>query len=239
MADEGPNLASNTALDATNAQNQLITEAWQLASPELAIGDLPGENRKMDEEKKPEMNARRSTRLTILDEAAKLVEKTWSVLGKRGRDALEIKAQEIQALSGQAERSNKSTDPNVLKCEEPLTKRACVSSHVCEPNMPPTLETENKVTRKSIAKRWLSHGLYIGQDQDSGSRIRQKRIKLRTSSDDSSKIQPRRFLPMPMFRGHRMIEMGRDFKLPFDIFSPLPPGQPRPEEWKKTHKSET
>ncbi|KAJ5469527.1 hypothetical protein N7539_009145 [Penicillium diatomitis] len=42
---------------------------------------------------------------------------------------------------------------------------------------------------------------------------------------------------MPMFGGSRMIENGRDYVLPFDVFSPLPPGQPKPDEWRKTNKN--
>ena len=40
-----------------------------------------------------------------------------------------------------------------------------------------------------------------------------------------------------MFAGERLLKQGRDFKLPFDIFSPLPAGQPKPDEWKKTNKN--
>jgi histone-lysine N-methyltransferase ASH1L len=40
-----------------------------------------------------------------------------------------------------------------------------------------------------------------------------------------------------MFAGERLLKMGRDFELPFDIYSPLPPGQPKPNEWRKTNKS--
>jgi hypothetical protein len=40
-----------------------------------------------------------------------------------------------------------------------------------------------------------------------------------------------------MFAGERLLKNGRDFKLPFDVFSPLPPGQPKPDEWKKVNRS--
>ena len=33
------------------------------------------------------------------------------------------------------------------------------------------------------------------------------------------------------------MKQGRDFKLPFDVFSPLPAGQPKPDEWKKVNKN--
>ena len=34
-----------------------------------------------------------------------------------------------------------------------------------------------------------------------------------------------------------MLKYGRDFKLPFDVFSPLPVGQPKPDEWRKVNKN--
>ncbi|KAF7591916.1 hypothetical protein BBP40_000887 [Aspergillus hancockii] len=48
--------------------------------------------------------------------------------------------------------------------------------------------------------------------------------------------------PKPVTRNKTkrwLLKQGRDFQLPFDIFSPLPPGQPKPNEWRKTNKKET
>lgn len=234
MATDGP--ISNSKMF-VNTPAQLKEDAGKLASSDSSTGTLPGETSKVDEVKKPELDRRRSTRLVMLDKVTGFVEKTWSVLGKRGRDVWENKPQEAENQSRQGEGGNASKACVLFNSEEPMTKRARLSSQDRTANRGPILETGNKVAPKSLPKRWLSHGLYIGQDQDSGLRPNQKSNRLKMSLDHGSKVQRRRFLPMPMFRGHRMIEMGRDFKLPFDVFSPLPPGQPRPEEWKKTYKS--
>jgi histone-lysine N-methyltransferase ASH1L len=83
-------------------------------------------------------------------------------------------------------------------------------------------------------KRWLSHGLYTGQEP-SDSPPKQRRSK--NSAKTTTGPTQRRLLPMPMFTGSRIVNNGRDYVLPFDIFSPLPPGQPKPDEWRKTNKS--
>jgi len=44
-------------------------------------------------------------------------------------------------------------------------------------------------------------------------------------------------LPLPMYAGERLLKTGRDFQLPFDVFSPLPAGQPKPDEWRKVNKN--
>lgn len=86
-------------------------------------------------------------------------------------------------------------------------------------------------------KRWLSQGLYVGQDPDFDARLSETKNKLKRASRGGQTQSQRTYLPLPMFAGQRNLERGRDFKLSFDIFSPLPPGQPKPEEWRKTQKS--
>lgn len=85
-------------------------------------------------------------------------------------------------------------------------------------------------------KLWLNKGLYAGQDDCSDwYEFSLNNIKRKTRSHSSKK--PNKALPLPMWHGKRLIEMGRDFKLPFDVCSPLPPGQPKPDEWRKTTKN--
>lgn len=95
--------------------------------------------------------------------------------------------------------------------------------------------TRNPVVPKNRRKLWLSHGLYSGQERTTETRP----IQNRKRNSRSKRLIPgqRRLLPMPMFAGDRLLVNGRDFQLPFDIFSPLPPGQPKPNEWRKTNKS--
>lgn len=44
-------------------------------------------------------------------------------------------------------------------------------------------------------------------------------------------------MPPPMYTGFQMLLAGRDFKLPFHVCNPLPPGQPKPNGWKEMTKS--
>ena len=86
------------------------------------------------------------------------------------------------------------------------------------------------------SKIWLKSGLYAGQPQDFDPRFSAKANEARKKGNTAvSKIN--KSLPMPMFSGHRLFEFGREFALPFDVFSPLPAKQPKPEEWRKTQTS--
>ncbi|SZF05240.1 unnamed protein product [Blumeria hordei] len=85
-------------------------------------------------------------------------------------------------------------------------------------------------------KIWLSKGLYAGQDWSSDRFVRGSGTKNGEKSTDDQ-YTPNRSLPLPMWYGRRLLEFGRDFKLPFDVCSPLPPGQPQPDEWRKATKN--
>ncbi|POS88400.1 hypothetical protein EPUL_000047, partial [Erysiphe pulchra] len=99
---------------------------------------------------------------------------------------------------------------------------------------PTTLHKIN--SRGKERKLWLTEGLYAGQETCSDwyeYPLDNKRRKTRSFATK----KPNKALPLPMWHGKRLIEAGRDFKLPFDICSPLPPGQPKPDEWRKTTKN--
>ena len=86
-------------------------------------------------------------------------------------------------------------------------------------------------------KTWLTQGLYVGQDPDFDPRLTETKNRLKRASMGVMPGKRRTIMPMPMFSGARMLDKGRDFRLPFDVYGPLPSGQPKPEEWKKISKS--
>ena len=86
-------------------------------------------------------------------------------------------------------------------------------------------------------KTWLSEGMYVEQDSDFDPRLTETKNRLKKASSGAASSKQRTMLPLPIFGGARMLEKGRDFRLPFDVYAPLPPGQPKPEEWKKVSKS--
>jgi histone-lysine N-methyltransferase ASH1L len=92
--------------------------------------------------------------------------------------------------------------------------------------------------KKKGPKIWLNKGLYAGQQARNldwfAAYSKEEKKKLSNMPD----FKPNGFLPLPMWHGQRLLHAGRNFKLPFDVCSPLPPGQPKPDEWRKVPKSE-
>ncbi|KAG4439762.1 hypothetical protein IFR05_004730 [Cadophora sp. M221] len=90
---------------------------------------------------------------------------------------------------------------------------------------------------KPVGKRqkvWLTKGLYAGQDGNTLNWFNGSSEKSMRDGEKIAPFKPNSFMPLPMWHGQRLLHTGRDFKLPFDICSPLPPGQPKPDEWRKT-----
>ncbi|KAI9927971.1 hypothetical protein MW887_002823 [Aspergillus wentii] len=193
----------------------------------------------------PEANSqeppRRSSRLSILGKASDLVDRASSLLGKRSRDMID-KGKEIgrraslrprNVVTPKEESTSAANEPPAAKKRrvsdsELLSKSKSREDSKIEEDAPPKPVLEHK------RKRWLAHGLYTGQEHTDArpSQNRNRNTKRRSESKPQ-----RRLLPMPMFAGDRLLKSGRDFQLPYDIFSPLPPGQPKPDEWRKTNKN--
>lgn len=180
---------------------------------------------------------RRSSRLSLVEKATDMVGRAGSVLGKRTRDMMEKGKEVGRRASLRPRQSLKASKVDLVSAaaDVPAAKKRRVS----EGDLPlDSKGKENEEPVKTVVrykpKRWLTQGLYTGQEP-TDSPPRQNKNK--TSRRRSTKPAQRTFLPMPMFAGARLLETGRNFKLPFDVFSPLPPGQPKPNEWRKTNKS--
>ncbi|KAI9374679.1 hypothetical protein BJX61DRAFT_274458 [Aspergillus egyptiacus] len=181
---------------------------------------------------------RRSTRLSTREKDSGLAGRATSVLGKRKekepdrraslrpRKPTDVKEEPTPAKEPPAKRQRLSDSEVSTKAPKPEPK---VTSE--EPTVP-------EVVTRYKTKRWLTHGLYSGQEYTNSrpSQNRTKNARRRSTNQTQPKPQ-RKLLPMPMFAGERLLQMGRDFQLPFDIYSPLPPGQPKPNEWRKTNKN--
>lgn len=94
--------------------------------------------------------------------------------------------------------------------------------------------------RKRRVKKFLDKGLYAGQeaprDRTKGFTTAEKKaVSQLPELEHTSRAN--RMMPAPMFNGLRTLIAGRDFKLPYQVCNPLPPGQPKPDEWKKMTKS--
>lgn len=133
----------------------------------------------------------------------------------------------------------KYINPKEAKEDTPASKRVKRDQ---EPEEQGVKESSEPVIdlKKRRVKKYLDKGLYAGQETPAditwGLTPAEKKslsqIPELKPSGRQSKI-----MPPPMFNGLRTLIAGRDFKLPFQICSPLPPGQPKPDEWKKMTKS--
>ncbi|KAJ5116422.1 hypothetical protein N7456_000770 [Penicillium angulare] len=189
----------------------------------------------------PRQSLRRSNRVSILGKASYLLDRASSVLGKRTRD-MSVKEEPVSRRASLRPRNIAPVKepeplPNPTKTvpekrrvsESDLLKLKSEDVSPSEEPAPPSIPRP-----RPKPKMWLNHGLYSGQEaSDSPPKQRKSKNSGKTSSD----VRHRRHLPMPIFAGARLIKNGRDYVLPFDIFSPLPPGQPKPDEWRKTNKN--
>ncbi|KFZ09810.1 hypothetical protein V502_08453 [Pseudogymnoascus sp. VKM F-4520 (FW-2644)] len=244
---------------------------------------------------KEEAGRRKSARFT--NEPTESLTKKLSVLGKRGRDAIDEASfkikRELRRLADTNEfakietkpvvhevwscgklvtgneppkkkkaeepvvahqvwsRGKLVTEPPKKKAEEPIIihevwscgklvtgneppkKKAKIEEKVKEPE-PEPVEEAPEVKK---VKKWLNRGLYAGQEAivDLSNAYTAKERKAMAKAN--AEVKRRSILPLPLWAGQRILLNGRDFKLPFDVCSPLPPGQPKPDEWRKTTKN--
>lgn len=236
-AGEGTRTVSGETLvpGGDDIQRQLVQDSIQVLNLDWKVDSMPG-----DEIKEPTLPAgglkrRKSTRLVFLGRASTIVGKTRNVLGKRGRDAVGAGKEKLQGLSRRASlrpRLQEDTKP-----EGPPGKKLKTVEGTIVKQGATAADVKRKPVARPKVKRWLSQGLYVGQERDFDPRLTERKNKAKRASTGSHDMQRRSALPLPMFAGQRILDIGRDFKLPFDVFSPLPPGQPKPEEWRKTQKS--
>ncbi|KAL3420163.1 histone-lysine n-methyltransferase [Phlyctema vagabunda] len=199
-----------------------------------------------------ELARRKSTRLS--GEKIENFTKKLTVLGKRGRktfeDSLAKASRELRKLADTNEYAGIDTKPvlhevwsngKLVRPGEPAQKKIKT-----EPPAQLTSPKKNVVAPKSekpekpekvapVGKRqkvWLNKGLYAGQE---ASRTVAAEFSEKEKTEMAlSRARPNTVLPLPMWHGLRLLDIGRNFKLPFDVCSPLPPGQPKPDEWRKS-----
>ena len=212
---------SGATLVNQSSGDDLLGQSIKALDMEWSIDSLPGDKASIASNKDDALK-RRSTRLELVDKAKAGVADGISVLGKRGRETLEAGKDGIKDMArGLQRRATLMTSTNESKVEEPGSKRA--KTQICE-------------KPRSRPKPWLAKGLYIGQNRHFDPRLTEAKNRLLAARKQSEEKE-RSILPLPMFGGQRLLDVGRDFKLPYDVFAPLPPGQPKPEEWRKTQKN--
>lgn len=179
---------------------------------------------------------RRSSRASILTKAGDVVSDLTATVTKRQRDALDTGKNRLESLkrTGSMRPRSMAGSLPVPSFEGPTTKmRRLSDGDINQSGSSFAIPRKPVPARKE--KRWLEQGLYVGQTRDFDGRLTESKNKRKHEA--AAPMEETSTLRMPMFAGERMLKNGRDFKLPFDIFSPLPPGQPRPDEWRKTNKN--
>lgn len=134
----------------------------------------------------------------------------------------------------------KYVNPNEVKEDTPASKRVKRVQETEEQGAKESSEQPVIDVKKRRVKKYLDKGLYAGQETPAditwGLTPAEKK-----SLSQIPELQPSgrqsTIMPPPMFNGLRTLIAGRDFKLPFQVCNPLPPGQPKPDEWKKMTKS--
>ncbi|KAK4172633.1 hypothetical protein QBC36DRAFT_71357 [Triangularia setosa] len=89
-------------------------------------------------------------------------------------------------------------------------------------------------------KQWHRKGLYAGQETPADitqGLTTQEKKQLAQIPELLKPVKPNKALPLPMYNGLRLLINGRDFKLPFDVCNPLPPGQPKPPAYRTITKN--
>lgn len=136
--------------------------------------------------------------------------------------------------------NGKFIDPNATPEPPKPTKKQKVEQEEPEKKEAEKEETE-PITNIKIrhTKKYLSNGLYSGQEtpKDPYKGLTAAEKKKLTQLPEFASTRVNKVMPMPMFTGLRLLLGGRDFRLPYHVCNPLPPGQPKPDEWKKMTKS--
>ncbi|KAK5020475.1 hypothetical protein LTR60_000482 [Cryomyces antarcticus] len=239
----GETLVNSTADTSTNTSVDLPTR--RVLGDGIKALDLDWRVDSMSRDDKAEpkqsggLQRRKSTRLDLLTAA---VTNAASSLGKRGREAVESGKDKLGSL-----RRRQSLRPRFKevqeKDEEPPQKRTRMF-----PNLNVAEESGNEEEPRTVShsetksasnpirkptKTWLAHGLYLGQEPDFDPRLTETKNKLKRATKGRT-VTKKTALPLPMYTKW---QRERDFCLPFDVFAPLPPGQLKPDEWKKTSKN--
>jgi histone-lysine N-methyltransferase ASH1L len=236
--------------------NQLVHDGIDALDLEWSVKKLPKSRSQISLGSSPKRTtkqkdlARRKSTRSAGDKVENFTKKL-SVLGKRGRENFEsglAKAKrELRNLADTNEYAKIDLKPVVLEVwsrgklvtqEPPKKKKKKEEEEVTAPKVEETKQVDKKKAGGRKEKVWLTKGLYAGQEGTNFDYWSSNKGKERERLQDIAPYRPNGILPMPMWHGQRLLQIGRDFKLPFDVCSPLPPGQPKPDEWRKTSSSE-
>ncbi|PTB61354.1 hypothetical protein BBK36DRAFT_122169, partial [Trichoderma citrinoviride] len=127
--------------------------------------------------------------------------------------------------------NGKYVDPSQAAEPQPARKKARVEQAEIKVEEAPVEAVAQPKKRR--VKKYLNKGLYAGQEtpQDITRGLTAAEKKQLAQLPELMPRRENKVMPAPIFTGFRILLTGRDFKLPFHVCNPLPPGQPKPDEW--------
>jgi hypothetical protein len=224
--------------DPTRPVSQLLESALDLG---WEVEKLPAQAKAGHQSSGEHSLKRKPSRLSTLGHA---IASTVSVLGKRGRQAIESGKEKLHMLKDDKlgnKRAHMETVGEGDEDDEELLdgqprKRVKVELGAARTMQNGHASVVGSHLHGWRRKRWLGKGLYVGQERDFDAKLNEARNRKKRASKGGiiETASGNKVLPLPMFRGEQLLSTGeRNFKLPFDVFSPLPPGQPKPDAWGK------
>ncbi|KAK2629611.1 hypothetical protein QTJ16_000431 [Diplocarpon rosae] len=228
---------------------QALDLQWSAKAPPKSKSQMSLSSSPKKSLKQLDLERRKSTRSAggVIES---LTKKLTGVLGKRSRQAIDVAGlakakRELRNLADTNEFAKIDTAPvihevwsngKLVKPESPRKKKKVEEAAAAKPKEEFAQVTEKPKPSGRKQKLYLTKGLYAGQEPDikNFDWFKDSSFKLQEDMEEVAPFRPNSFMPLPMWHGQRLLQVGRDFKLPFDVCAPLPPGQPKPDEWRKT-----
>ena len=224
------------------AGHELLPSSMDESDPLWGMGQMAEDNRPAASMKQAQDTPQPSKAMEVPDGAAQQVQKTTAkkkLLHSRkegSKTAASSKPHRSTPKRSELHSSTQDTPSfDTPSIEEPASKRLRPSVNGKQKEATPQNLAPNATPAKKPTKPWLTHGLFLGQDISAD---KPKSKKSSESTEPEKKVNS--IMPRPMFAKGKLLEDPHahlDFKLPFDVFSPLPPGQPKPDDWKKSTRS--
>jgi palmitoyltransferase ZDHHC9/14/18 len=176
---------------------------------------------------------RKSSRIDLRKEALHNLTAAGDAVGQRGPGLLSNVKSRLQNVL-RIDMNDSPPERPYLPIK-PVLKRAR-SSIAAEAEDEVTEKEQEKVYTKPKTKQWMKQGLFVGQHREFDPRFSESQNRNRRRS---KKGKDNDILPLPMFGYERNLNdpnYKRDFKLPFDVYHPLP-RKIKVDGWVKLHKS--
>lgn len=177
---------------------------------------------------------RRSLRLSLIaNNLSKLLDATSTPkkdCGERTHEVMNTGSKSNDAKLCSQSWGNDQQSTNMFKGKDYSSEEEGDSSE--ESEREEEVEAEQHLPKRQ--KIWATHGLFVGQEENFDPRRRTKRGRL--SGAGALPQKSTTLLPLPMSQGQAIMENRRDFKLPFNIFSPTP-YRVHPPGWKVLSRS--